>query len=340
MPFSFIEHVTNYFSRSGLNQQKAPTLWPSSATGFKEEKLVGKCRRQAYFRYAKDNYYYSEKYKHLEPLIKHIEENERPVSNYTKWIWRQGQLYEDYCVDLAKEAGVFIAGQTNVYIPQANVSGKIDLVVISPETGKYHIVEVKSVYGFNANSVIGTDAKHKKGIVGEPRESHLMQLGIYQWWYANNDTRFGEGLLSYGARDTGRYSEYQVTVEKAKDGLEYIFYKAISPVVCEKVNSGISIQSIMQNYLDTIEILSTTNVPAADYELLYSQDRITEMYEAGKLGKVDTAQYEKRKQQQEEGKTRLVKPVEKGDWQCNLCEYKDICYDNERNQKDLKGLFS
>ena len=340
MPFSFIEHVTNYFSRSGLNQQKAPTLWPSSATGFKEQKLVGKCRRQAYFRYAKDNYYYSEEYKHLKPLVKHIEENQRPVSNYTKWIWRQGQLYEDYCVDLAKEAGVFIAGQTNVYIPQANVSGKIDLVVISPETGKYHIVEVKSVYGFNANSVIGTDAKHKKGIVGEPRESHLMQLGIYQWWYANNDPRFGEGLLSYGARDTGRYSEYQVTVEEAEDGLEYIFYKAISPVVCQKVNSGISIQSIMQNYLDTIEILSTTNVPAADYELLYSQDRITEMYEAGKLGKVDTAQYEKRKKQQEEGKTRLVKPVEKGDWQCNLCEYKDICYDNERNQKDLKGLFS
>lgn len=340
MPFSFIEHVTNYFSRSGLDQQKAPTLWPSSATGSKNGVLVGKCRRQAYFRYAKDNYYYSEKYNHLEPLVKHIKEKQRPVSNYTKWIWRQGQLYEDYCVDLAKEAGVFIAGQTNVYVPQANVSGKIDLVVISPETGKYHIVEVKSVYGFNANSVIGTDAKHKKGIVGEPRESHLMQLGIYQWWYANNDDRFGEGLLSYGARDTGRYSEYQVTVEKAEDNLDYIFYKAISPVVCEKVNSGISIQSIMQNYLDIIDLLETTNIPPPDYELLYSQNKITQMYEDGKLGKVDTAQYEKRKKQQEEGKTRLVKPVEKGDWQCNLCEYKDICYNAERKQKNLQELLS
>ena len=70
-------------------------------------------------------------------------------------------------------------------------------------------------------------------------------------------------------------------------------------------------------------------MPARDYDLIYSQDKIEDMYQKGLLGKVDTAQHEKRKKQIEEGKKRLVKAVEKGDWQCRLCEYRDICYNKD-----------
>ena len=214
MSWSFIKHVTNHLARPGLSEQKAPTLWPSSATAIKDGKVIGKCRRQAYFRYLKDSYYFYNKYDHLENLVKYIEEKESPIALYTRWIWQQGELYEDYCTNLAKESGVFVATQTSVYVPGYNISGKIDLIVVNPETTKLHIVEVKSVYGFNANSVLGTEAQQRKGNLGEPRDSHLMQLGLYQWWYGNNDDRFAEGLLVYGARDTGRFAEYKLTVEK------------------------------------------------------------------------------------------------------------------------------
>ena len=37
--------------------------------------------------------------------------------------------------------------------------------------------------------------------------------------------------------------------------------------------------------------------------------------------------YERSQKQIEEGKTRLVKEVVKGDWQCRLCEYSKVCYE-------------
>lgn len=336
MSWSFIKHVTDYMTRPRFGQQKAPTLWPSSATGTKTTGLTGKCKRQAFFRYATDSYLFYDNLSDYEKFYNHVVENKLPTSTYSQWIFRQGDLYEDHCINLAKEAGVFIDTQINVYIPRYNVSGKIDLIVINPETSQYHVVEVKSVYGFNANSVLGTDAQHKRGLMGEPRESHLMQLGIYQWWFANNNENFGPGLLVYGSRDTGRHGEYYVTVEKnEEDGLEYIYYQGIAPVITQKVNSGISLKSIMENYASIITALENREIPERGFDLLYSQDKIKELYDAGELSKADTAQYEKRKKQLEEGKSRVVKAVEKGDWQCRLCEYKEICYDKSANPKEL-----
>lgn len=325
MSWSFVNHITNELSRSFLNEQKAPTLWPSSATAVLDGKVVGKCRRQAFYRYAYDSYHFSEKYDNYKELAETISELKIPASEYTRWIWRAGELYEEYCIDLAKESGVFLGTQISVYIPKLNVSGKIDLIVLNPEEKTYHIVEVKSVYGFNANSVMGTDASHKKGILGEPRDSHLMQLGIYQWWYGN-PKEWGPGILLYGARDTGRFAEYYVTVETAEDGFDYIYYQGNYPIVTEKINSGISMQNIMSNYKLILDALDSGQVPDRDYDLLYSDEKIDALYEAGQLTKTDTAQYEKRKKQIEEGKTKLVKKVEKGDWQCRLCDYKKVCY--------------
>jgi len=337
--WSFIKHVTDYMTRPKFGEQKAPTLWPSSATGTKDDQLVGKCRRQAFFRYASDHYLFSSKYSSYEEFYNHVSENKLPNSTYSEWIFRQGDLYEDHCINLSKEAGVFIATQVSVYIPKFNVSGKIDLIVINPETSKYHVVEVKSVYGFNANSVLGTEAQHKKGIMGEPRDSHLMQLGIYQWWFANNNEDFGPGMLVYGSRDTGRYGEYYVTVEvNPEDDLEYIYYQPITPVQGIKVNSGISIKSIMKNYHYLMTCVEDKIIPPRDYDLLYSDEKITQLYEAKLLSKADTAQYEKRKKQLEEGKSRVVKKVEKGDWQCRFCNYKTICYDKESKAKELDLL--
>lgn len=327
-------------TRPRFGEQKAPTLWPSSATGRINSDFVGKCRRQAFFRYAMHSYLFYDELSDYENFYNHIQEKKLPTSTYTQWIFRQGDLYEEHCINLAKEAGVFIDTQVSVYIPKYNVSGKIDLIVIDPETSKYHVVEVKSVYGFNANSVLGTDAQHKRGIMGQPRESHLMQIGIYQWWFANNTENFGPGLLVYGSRDTGRYGEYHITVEEnEEDNLEYIYYQGVAPIVTDKINSGISIKSIMENYAFLISSLEQKHIPNRDYDLLYSEEKITSLYEAGQLSKADTAQYEKRKKQLAEGKARVVKAVQKGDWQCRLCEYREVCYDNTAAPNEL-SLFN
>jgi hypothetical protein len=327
MAFSFIETITKQLERPSLGEQKAPTLWPSAATATKDGEAVGKCRRQAFYRYVTDNYNFDEKFDSYKDLVQRLEENKEPVSNYMKWIWKAGDLYEQYCIDLAKEAGVFVATQVAIYIPKTNVSGKLDLVVINPETSNYQIVEVKSVYGFNANSVMGTDSQRRKGMMGEPRESHLMQLGIYQWWYGKPNG-FDPGLLVYGARDTGKYSEYLVTIEQDEETQEdFIHYQGNAPVVTPKVNSGISMQNIMRNYKGLLDALESGEVPDRDYCLSYTPEMIDALYEKGLLTKTDTTQYEKRKAQLAEGKARVVKAVEKGDWQCRFCAYQKTCYE-------------
>jgi hypothetical protein len=337
MTWSFIKHVSQYLERPKLGEQKAPTLWPSSATAVVDGAPVGKCRRQAFFRFAKDNYYFDKKYDHLKPLVNLVNEYKTPTDKYMRWIWIQGELYEEYCINMAKESGIYIGSQVSIYVPGYNISGKIDLIVVDPETTNLHIVEVKSVYGFNANSVLGTDSQHKKGLIGTPRESHLMQLGIYQWWYGNSNEEFGAALLTYGARDTGRFAEYMITVEKGDDDLDYIFYQGHTPITTKKVNSNITIQSILENYKLLSDCLESEKdeIPAADYELLFTQEKIAQLHEQGLLSKTDATQYEKRKKQLEEGKNRVVKPVQKGDWQCRFCDYKYICHEEDGTQKEF-----
>jgi hypothetical protein len=330
MSWSLTETITLQMSSKPFDEQKHPTLWPSSATAIVDGEVVGKCRRQAFFRYAKDMYSFDTtgKYDYLKPIIELVDEHEEDVSDYMKWIWRAGELFEEFVIQMTKESGLYMGTQVSVYIPDFNVSGKIDLIALNPTTQKNHIVEVKSVYGFNASAVIGTDATHRKGQLGTPKEAHLMQLGIYQWWYGQ-PRGFDHGLLFYGARDTGKFAEYLVKVEKtSEDSEDYIFYKPHYPVSADWVNSNITIQSVLKNYKLILDSLESNEIPEPDFQLEYSQEKIEQLYQAGKLNKTETAQHEKRKQQIAEGKARVVKPVIKGDWQCRYCSYASYCYPN------------
>lgn len=343
MAWSFIEHLTDYISRPRLGNQKAPTLWPSEASilvknEYDEEKNLGKCRRAIFFRYLFDNYMFYEKYKHYESLVEEIQNNSTSPDPYIRWIWIQGNLYEDYLLNTAKESGVYIADQTQVYIPSHNVSGKIDIVTINPETNKLSIVEAKSVYGFNANSVLGTPSQRREGRLGVPKDSYLMQLGMYQYWYANKREEFEEALLVCGARDTGRFAEYKVKVcpdPDLEDDMNYIFYAPHYPNSGSYINSGIAIEKILEQYKYIQTCLDSGIIPKRDFDILYSDEKIETYYQRGLLNKSETSRYEKRKQQIEQNKTRINKQIEKGDWQCNYCQYKNICYDSQSNPQEV-----
>tara|TARA_B100000131_G_scaffold122261_1_gene119352 strand:- start:11994 stop:13016 length:1023 start_codon:yes stop_codon:yes gene_type:complete len=340
MAWSFITHVTDYMSRPRLGEQKAPTQWPSEASAvikndYGEELIVGKCRRAAYFRLLLDSYdFYKDKYSFYKPLVEQLKIEYIEADPYLKWIWKSGQMYEDICTDMSKASGVYIAEQVAIYIPEYNVSGKIDLVAINPETSKFRTIEVKSVYGYNANSVLGTPAERKRGNLGTPRDSHLMQLAIYDWWYASKNEEFEESLLVYGARDTGRYAEYVVSTE-SKDDEDYITYAGNSPNVTSSTTTSISMQNIMSQYKMISNCIDSGEIPKRDFDAVYSDEKIDTLYERGELSATDKKQYEKRKDQLTSGKSRVVKKVEKGDWQCRYCNYRNLCYNKDNTPTDL-----
>ena len=340
MTWSFITHMTDYLSRSKLGEQKAPTQWPSEATAFikneyGEDQVIGKCRRSAYFRLLFDSYkFYTDKYGFYKELVEALKAKYIEPDTYLRWIWKSGQMYEDICTDISKSSGVYVAEQVAIYIPEFNVSGKIDLVVINPETSKFKAIEIKSVYGYNANSVLGSPAERRRGKLGTPRDSHLMQIALYDWWYASNHDMFEESSLVYGARDTGRYAEYAVGTTRVGDE-DFIYYQGVSPNRTEKVITSLSMQNILSQYKFIANCLDSGEIPARDYEIIYSDETIDKMYERGNLSATDKKQYEKRKEQLLAGKSRVVKKIEKGDWQCRYCNYKNLCYDKDNNPTKL-----
>lgn len=340
--WSFINHVTQYISRPKLGDEKAPTLWPSEASAILEnsygEKVnIGRCRRSIYFRFLTACFKYYEKYSYYSELVDEIKIKMVEPDKYTKFIWAQGNLYEDYLLNTAKESGVYISDQTQVYIPSHKVSGKIDIIVLDPSTEKYRIVEAKSVYGFNASKVLGTPAERKEGQMGVPKASYLMQLGLYQWWYANKrPDQFGDGLLVVGARDTGKYGEFGVTVEYNEEtNQDHIYYYQNNPYPGTKVDSKISIQNILSQYKYIENCLDSGVIPERDFDLEYSDSKIDTLYERKELNKSEVLRYEKRKKQIEQGKPKINKQIEKGDWQCSFCSYKNICYKQNSQPRDI-----
>ena len=164
--WSFYKQVTKSLRRPRPGDARFPTLWPSEASAIVEKngrsQVVGACRRSTFFRYLSASHaYYEFEDAIYDEIVKHLKDLEVPVSDYMLFIWEQGNLYEDFVIKQAKNIGVFDSEQGPIYIKSHNVSGKRDVEVYDPLTGKLVICEVKSVYGFGANVVLGTPAVRK-----------------------------------------------------------------------------------------------------------------------------------------------------------------------------------
>lgn len=193
----------------------------------------------------------------------------------------------------------------------------------------------KSVYGFGGNAVLGTPADRRKGLLGIPRDSNLIQTALYDWrtrvW--NN---FEASRLTYGSRDTGRYAEYLVeTRYNAETEEDDIFYAGIAPNHTSEQQAPYTIQNILSQFTFVQDSLDSGHLPNRDFELEYSEEKIAILYERGELNKADTARFEKRAQQIVDGKSKPIMPVEKGDWHCNLCKFKAVCYNEDKQVREL-----
>jgi hypothetical protein len=171
-----------------------------------------------------------------------------------------------------------------------------------------------------------------------------MQIALYHWWTASEDDAYEESRLVYGARDTGRYGEYLVKTETHKDGKIDILYKAHAPSTGPWITSSITINAILTEYKNQQLWLDSGIIPGRDFEILFDETKLAELYAADEMTKTDREQYEKviarRKENLERQAQGLelkkeLKQIEKGDWHCNLCQYRKICYDNENKPRIL-----
>lgn len=370
-----MNHLTQWLMRPRLGDDKPPSFWPSSAAAIgKDGSIHGGCRRKIFLQYLKYVYQYSKKsdgrYNFWNHLIEELEKSLIKDSKYMHWIWEQGNLFEKHIIDLIKESGLFVGEQIQVYIPEYNVSGKIDSIAFNAETGKYIITEIKSIYGANGEKVLGSLWERKNGIAGEPRDYNLMQIAIYQWHYATED--FDYGQLIYGDRGHGKYTVFQVDVDK-KSG--EIRYRCIDPGETDWVIVPYTIFDILNNYKFLQECVDSGKIPARDFQLKYSDQKLTllinESYKiieldkeeqpvkeyltiedflvnpnnikgrkflieskgSTSINKVTAEQYIKYIDRVING-GRPVKKPEDGDYQCTaFCSYRNFCYNKDCSPK-------
>jgi hypothetical protein len=347
--FAVLDHILNNISRPRPGDSKEPTQWPSEATAIistnGQEQVVGQCRRQAFFRLLKENYKYDPiRFEKSKELVERLKEEEIPVSNYMRFIWAMGELYEEYLIEQCKNSGIFVYTQVPVYIKSHNVSGKEDIVIIDIETNKLSIVEAKSVYSYGADKVIGTDADHRKGQLGSPRDKNLMQIALYHWWVASNDEAYGPSRLVYGDRGGGKYAEYLVRTEEDEDGLIYIWYRGVSPLKTKWTKSLITINSILEQYSVIASYVMKQEIPNRDFKLQYTREDFDSPEIFDSLNKTDRTQLEKIREREQENleresmdlkpKVELKLPV-KGDFNCGWCPHRNTCYNKDGTPNEI-----
>ena len=349
--WSFFDATIKLLRQPRRGDSKQPTLWPSEAAAlitnkYDEEVIVGRCRRATFFRYLIEKKKFHDTPTPLDDLIKELKTEKLEVDDYLRFIWAQGNLYEDYIIQTAKKMGVFLGTQEAVYIKEHNISGKVDVEIFDPETGLRSIIEVKSVISMGANEVLGTPAQRRNGQVGKPKHSHMMQIALYLWKRCQTHAEeYTYGRLLYGARDTGRCAEYMIDIrEDETTGLHWVWYRAIHPHKLSWSRSALTIEAICEEYDYVDESAKLCNIPDRDYELTYTEDRVELLYQRGKLNRTETKRYEKYRDRGAEnaallaaGKPPLreLKPLVKGDWQCKRCDWKNVCYDKNDNSAKL-----
>lgn len=345
--WSLSQHISNHLGKARLGDVRPPSLWPSEASAslkndYDEPYVVGACRRSTFFRYTVANYYFYPDTTIYDELASEIITLETPPDRYQKWVWEAGKLYEDFVVEMSKQSGVYVDSQIQIVVPNYNLVGKLDLIVRNPITEKLVAEEIKSVYGHGGNEVLGTPSMRNKNMMGNPRESNLMQIALYDWHLRS---RLGDMLesshLFYGARDTGRDAEYSVTTYLENE-VTKIKYQGVAPNITSPVVSKITIDNILSNYNYVRSHFEQQIIPPRDYELVFSEEHIHKLYQRDELTKTDVEQYEKIQARLTENKERIsagkepkkeLKPVIKGDWQCSKCQYARICYDADQKPR-------
>lgn len=341
--WSLVESLTHHMIRPRLGDPSPPYLWPSEASATVvvngQSQHIGKCRRAVFLRHASDRFRFNPgQYAGLAPIVHEAGAVRSKPDNYMIWIWKQGEIFEEIMVETVKSLGLFVQDQVQVFYPGVNVRGKIDLVAINPVSGLKTAVEFKSVYGYNANSVLGTPAAQRKGELGKPRDSNLMQIALYQNQYKDNPD-FESGRLIYGSRDTGRTAEYLIDV----DAQGRISYQGVYPVKTKPTVVPYIVPDILASYEEINKYIESGTLPARDFDLQYTQERVLGMFDRGELGKTDSAQIEKYRARLVENQERQAqgqKPLkvlvlpEKGDWECSYCNMKNFCYDQDGNPRN------
>ena len=296
---------------------RSANLYPSEASveytdAYGERTVLGGCMRQAWLRV-----------KMMESLARTREsrfclpigENDiivqpTPYTAKTMWVFEAGNKYESMVKEKMLASGILAASHKRFFrnIKYGYVlSGELDAVGKDPRTGEFFGVEVKSIYGFNAEKeVIGNTGERRAGRKGQPKPQNVMQAAIYDFVWPE----LPYFKLMYIMRDKVLKTEFDISVEQ-DTGRIYVDGDPIKEYTLFDVFSRFSNLALA---------LHTSKLPPRDYDLQYNDEKMNKLIARNKMAKTNSEKWEKywdRTQEiAETGKGRPLMRPELGDWQC------------------------
>ena len=314
--------------KAGVNPTGASAIMKNERG---EDKLVGKCLRQAWY-------------------SKKKVPRTNPATDTNQFLFMLGNVAEGGLQDAWENAGVLLEANSKIKKNIAKnpdtdepiiLSGEVDALlrwtdmqtdangvsrmVIDPT--KAIGIEVKSKWGYGAKMVMnGTKTSTYEH--GYPQIEHLMQTALYlhmrKTWEEFHNVEIPYFVICYISRDNGANKSFRVELSDGYEGriivkdmngneLKPRAEKALEWNITPQ-QMDLTLDMMRDRFYKQLDNLKSDTPPARDFYLRYSDVMAMANFDMGELSKTKF---------NEHGKKPLA---EIGDWNCSYCDWKDTCY--------------
>jgi hypothetical protein len=303
-------------SPSFANNRKTSSLTPSSASTIVKDskgnsRVVGACLRQQYYR------------------IKDFVPDEGDKNIDWTLSALMGEKMHDLLVDLIDVFGFEMGLQKltrehSIYDTVIKLSGRCDLIVWDHNNKEPVGIEIKSIGEYKA-----------KKAVEQPIDEHVLQSVVYLDFYNRNIPEGQKKITKWYIWYVSRTENWTIKSKSHNSDFTMLWDYCIEldngvPIITLTDGSkqrwtDYSIENIYKRYNDLHTYLGTNSLPPRDYEILYSEEKITGMYQNGLISKKGDSEVIDKwlKKGAPPGKLKITM----GDSECSFCEYQKLCWE-------------
>lgn len=258
--------------------------------------------------------------------------------------FEDGLGFEKIVCSALQRTGNFLADHVKIKFPYKNIriSGEVDLIATTSD-GETVGVELKTGTGYYFQQQVFYGYKNEPTVEREyivnqlqaaPIVEHLMQAGIYLYYYQNifkskkELTNINKWFLLYKDNETSEMAEYIVylTID-SKDSKHYINTAKLNETGNYDAIAlkPIAIEDIFENFVMTQNYIDISVLPPRSYNPSYTDEEIDELLEKKLLSK-------NKHKEMKAGK------IEKMHYKCAYCQFLSLCLQNKEIIRDEEPL--